>query len=201
MGADLALPERSRAGALLPQLSDKGLRYRLRDETRHAHARLDTGMGALDMARPEDLERFLQVQFAALSCLEPAMAWVRDLSAPPSQLPLLRRDLVALGAVPPMHLTVGRLQAHPLGMIYVVAGAHLGGRVLERRWRVSQNRKVRRAGAFLTSRALADYWRQFLAHLSHEQLCETERRDVIDGALKAFGVFQLAVDTIMPTRA
>ena len=143
----------------------------LRDELRSAtgadHAVLDQSMAELRLAEPADLVRFLGTHLAARAGIE---AWLEENApsgwAPPLQTGLITDDLIALGGLP------AAFPAPPfdpgpsdswLGPAYVVAGSHLGNRLLLAQAGTALPRDAQR---FLAGKAMQEYWRRLRTRLA-----------------------------------
>jgi len=173
-------------------------RATLRDVVRAAtaadHAALDHGLAALHLAVREDLVVFLGIHLAARAGIEQWLAencpqgW-----APPPQTGLIAQDLIALGGLPaafPAPRFVPDAKADWLGPAYVVAGSHLGNRLLLAQAGHALSWEARR---FLTGSAMQEYWRRLRTRLS-----ETPGPDggagAIAGARATFAHFARCVD-------
>ncbi|MEO1640114.1 MAG: biliverdin-producing heme oxygenase [Pseudomonadota bacterium] len=147
----------------MPDLADKSLRLRLREDTKTAHRALDVRVSGFDLQRPEGLAGFLAMQSGALQYLltldpEPDCAAVMQ--------DLLQRaddDLVTLGArratLPENALT----EAHPLAIDYVIGGSRLGTQVLKQRWATSTHPLVQTADAYFGAPTHIAHWKAFCA--------------------------------------
>jgi heme oxygenase len=109
--------------------SDAGrTRQALRDATMHGHQRVDVLFADFALDSEEGYRAFLTAHGRALSALEPAARPNR------ARLPLLARDLAALGATLPEPLSwrpeTG--EGYRWGLLYALEGSRLGGAVLAR---------------------------------------------------------------------
>lgn len=107
----------------------------LRARTAHAHAGVDAAFSAFDLGNETQYCAFLRAHARALPVAETIIATTDGL--PPTRLraPLLAADLAALkqSMPPPMIFTGHGHGGQAWGILYVVEGSRLGGRVLERR--------------------------------------------------------------------
>jgi len=113
----------------------------LREATGPSHERLDGAFGSLDLARRDDLARFLRAHLMGLTPLfESFRRYVRDtLTLPCPDYPaMLRDDLAALGdealtgSILPRPAAIDQTGADA-GVAYVVAGSRLGLTVIRQR--------------------------------------------------------------------
>lgn len=158
------------------------LRTRLRAETRAEHEALDRQYGALDLSDPADYALFLRAHHAAHSVVEPLIR-----PAPP-RLAALQRDLAAMGlAEGPAFVADYVNNANLLGLSYVVAGSHLGGKVLKKAWSATKNSQMRDAGGHFEVPGQKRHWQFVLRRLSNVQT--GDEPGVIDGARAGFRCF------------
>lgn len=137
------------------------LRDDLRSATGADHAILDHSMAGLRLAEPPDLVRFLGIHLAARAGIE---AWLGRNAppgwAPPVQTGLIAQDLIALGGLPAA-FPAPRFEPGPaadwLGIAYVIAGSHLGNRLLLAQAGAALPGDAQR---FLAGNAMQDYWRR-----------------------------------------
>lgn len=181
------------------------LRLVLRERTREAHHRVDAALGALDLATPAGLADFLLTHHLALTHLEPALGAAAEFDVPPSRLPLLEADLAALGHAPARGPAPGagcglgeRLRdPEPLGLAYVLAGAHFGTRVLQARWARSTEPSVRAAHRFLADTGMRDLWRALLPRLARP----AREHDRVERAVAAaHAAFDVHLDAFLRIR-
>lgn len=172
---------------------------RLRLETRAAHDRLERNLdifGRLTTARGrrQVVERFYGWHAGAEEALSPVLSGVLGLDySARSRLGLLRSDLVAIGADGAETLPVCAVEPpatilEALGMLYVLEGSTLGGRVIRR--------EMTAAGLSMTGLAFLDpygglageRWRGFLSVLRRESPAGnlTGRDEVVRGGLAGF---------------
>ena len=137
------------------------LRDVLRAATATDHILLDHAMAGLRLAEPCDLVRFLGIHLAARAGIE---SWLKDNAAPgwvpPAQTGLIAADLMALGGLPaafPAPRFAPGPAADWLGPAYVIAGSHLGNRLLMAQAGPALPEGARR---FLVGSAMQDYWRR-----------------------------------------
>lgn len=170
------------------------LREILRARTSAAHDRVDALYGRLTLANRDGLTHFLYAHAMALQAIEAAVkAAAPDSGCPLGLHRLARLDLETLGASAPEPATFRELgSAHPDGLIYVVAGSHLGTGVLRKRWRRSTDRVVLSAGRYLTASEMRAYWPMFLDRLRSRRPGTLESKAISASAMVAFSVFEHA---------
>lgn len=158
------------------------LRWRLRDATASAHARLDHRLeSAFDT--PAGYAAFLQGmhRFVAGACTaldgDPVVA---------ASAEALRRDLVDLGAAPLSAATaVAASQDGAIGWRYVLAGSSLGARVLAPR-AGALGFDATHGGRYLALQAASPAWREFLGMLDGTD--DTDGAGACEGACAAFAL-------------
>ena len=179
-------------------------RTSLRDIVRAAtagdHAALDHALVELDLARRDDLTRFLGLHLAARAGVE---AWLAENCppgwVPPRQTGLIADDLTALGGLPaafPAPRFDAGAEADWLGLAYVIAGSHLGNRLLMAQAGRALPWEARR---FLTGSAMQDYWRR-LRSLLGEPPGPHGASAAIVGARATFAHFRACVATFARAR-
>ena len=143
------------------------LRELLRAATAGDHTLLDQAMAGLRLSEPDELVRFLGIHLAARAGIE---SWLADHAAPgwapPAQTGLIAADLIALGGLPaafPAPRFVPGEEADWLGPAYVIAGSHLGNRLLLAQ---AGPTLAEHAQRFLIGSAMQDYWRRLRTLLS-----------------------------------
>ncbi|MEJ6393889.1 biliverdin-producing heme oxygenase [Gymnodinialimonas sp. 2305UL16-5] len=172
-------------------------RSALRAATRDAHDRVDALFSTLDLTTREGLSAFLVAHRHAFDAIR--ASWTRldimDLADP---LALIDADLETLGWDRKHHPKMQVPNAgHPLGTAYVIAGAHLGRKVLHRRWIQTGDACVRQAGRYLSSRQFDEVWPRTLSALSG--LDGATLADVKIAAMRTFEIFEMAAqDALQP---
>ena len=164
-------------------------RLHLRDVTRPTHERTDAAFSTLDLADRADYGLFLSSHWLAYSALEPVFA--ADLPAairPPAMTGMLAADLRALGTSPP-DIAPPAFEGDALGAAYVVAGSHFGKRVLSRRHARSDDDRVRAAGTYLASPALAAYWPLLQDGIERATAIPGRLGHLVEGANATFALF------------
>lgn len=169
---------------------------RLRDTTHAQHQRLEAGLDILrrissPSGRRELVERFHGLHAEAEAALAPWLTRLDGLEFEARRrTPSLARDLARLGGVaaPPAAdpIRVAGV-AEALGVMYVLEGSSLGGRVIRRH--------VEAAGGDMTGlsfldpygEAVGERWRAFLSVLA----AEPDADGVVTGAVTGFGHAEL----------
>ena len=170
----------------------------LRRVTRPWHDRVEAAFEAFDLRTRDGLSGFLARQSAALLPLERALerAGVAELLADwPARrrAPALAADLAQLGAETPPWVEPPECPTpcHMLGILYVIEGSKLGGRVLHRRVLASPDPQVRAATRFLGHHHERG-WSGFLAVLDAAPPAAQAWADLREGAWAAFAAFDAA---------
>ena len=124
-------------------------------------------MAGLQLAEPADLVRFLGIHLAARDSVE---NWLEKNApsgwAPPIQTKLIAHDLIALGGLPgdfPAPTFEPGPVASWLGTAYVIAGSHLGNRLLLAQAGAALPRDAQR---FLAGKTMQEYWRRLRTRLA-----------------------------------
>ena len=169
------------------------LRDVVRDATVTDHAALDQAFAAFDPGRREDLMRFLGIHLSARAGIE---RWLADACPaawlPPAQTGLIAQDLMALGGLPAAFPAPDFAPGEDCGWIgpaYVIAGSHLGNRLLLAQAEPALPRGAQR---FLTGAAMQGYWRR-LRVLLDETPGPDGARGIVAGAKAAFAHFAACV--------
>ncbi|MCW5734077.1 MAG: hypothetical protein KIS73_08125 [Enhydrobacter sp.] len=100
-------------------------------------------------------------------------------------------DLQALGAALPREIDpplVGG-EARQFGIVYVLEGSRLGGKLLMRRALAHPDFRVRAATRFLSHGAGFDLWSSFLVRLEASPAVTREPDEAVAGARAAFALF------------
>lgn len=168
------------------------LRWRLRDATAAAHARVDARVG--DFHDVAGYAAFLRGMHGFVRCARAVLGDVDDLVACEAALV---DDLAVLGHAPAgsdcdVQPTRGMAG---LGWRYVVAGSSLGARVLLRR-AADLGFDERHGARYLALHARGDAWTALLGTLDALRLPAPDERDACDGANAAFACVERCFDQI-----
>lgn len=172
------------------------LRWRLREETRDAHASIDALYGQHDLSSREGLTFVLVAHITALS-------WIHDVlpnhleterNAIAEMIEAIAVDLTRLGAPfsLPIKVAGSEYANDTLGLIYVVAGSRLGARVLIKQIESSSDRRVRGASQYFTCAAGDNLWQSCRAKLREWAGKPEEEDDIVDAARAGFACFERA---------
>lgn len=171
-------------------------RARLRDATQRAHEETEAVFAGLDLTQRDDYRAFLEHQAAVVLPLEHEL----DAVGADALLPDWRRrkraaalsdDLHELDGVSrPVHPPVILNPASAWGMLYVLEGSRLGGRILSSIVSRSDDPCVRNATRFLRHGEGQHLWPSFVAALNAALRTETEVTAAIDGAITTFELFR-----------
>ncbi|GAB6195403.1 biliverdin-producing heme oxygenase [Lysobacter xanthus] len=166
------------------------LRWRLREATADAHARVDARMGdAFDDAA--GYATFLCAMHRFVRSSRQVLADAPELGACEAALV---DDLAVLGRAPlgDAPLAATREDAR-LGWRYVIAGSSLGAQLLLKRAH-ALGFDADRGARYLTLHAGGRAWPTLVAALDALRLSETAEREACHGAVAAFGVVERALD-------
>lgn len=159
----------------------------LRAKMAAAHAAIDVAFADFDLGDRESYIRFLLIHARALSAIEAAVGHSPDLPSWRPRTALLESDLEAFGYRLPEPLAVGPILglAEKFGLLYVIEGSRLGGRILSRR--VAQAFP----SAYLSSVHEHGEWRTFTSTLDERASAENAAwlDGVLAGANCGFGLY------------
>ncbi len=172
------------------------LRWRLRTETRDAHASIDELYGQHDLSTRDGLTFVLVAHLMALT-------WIHDvlpahLEAEKQALDAMINDIAAdLAGLDapfglPMRVAGSEYASDPLGLIYVVAGSRLGARILVRQIESSPDPIVRKACRYFQSVDGDALWQDCRAQLQTWAGEPVEQDDVVAAARAGFACFERA---------
>lgn len=168
----------------------------LRGRTAAAHARVDEVFGRFDLARQESYIRFLQAHAKALPPIEAVLGHERLPRWRP-RTGCLSRDLAAFGHGLPALFpsTRSRGLAQQVGLLYVVEGSRLGGRLL------LQSVDPGFSSHYLSAIHEPGEWRAFTKCLN--DLANSESvdwlEDAVGGAIEAFQLYEAAAEAVFIT--
>ncbi|MGQ2908624.1 MAG: biliverdin-producing heme oxygenase [Aliihoeflea sp.] len=174
-------------------------RFFLREATRDLHHELDTAISQLDLGEPDDYAAFLRIHAAALLPLEVALeaggvasrfaAWPRH-----RRSEALKADLRACGIGPEYSETLAPIESTEaqMGVLYVLEGSRLGGRLLARQAAGQEGRN-----AFLLHGAGLPLWQDFLSQLERLPDEDATRDGLANGACMAFTLYGRAAGRIL----
>jgi heme oxygenase len=174
------------------------VRQMLRSATADLHAVVDARFSG-----PFDCDRAAYVSFLlALARVVPPLEAQLEAAGVVRLLPdwpdrrrsaALRDDLDLLGTPMPGAAPVSqpRNEAQMLGMVYVLEGSRLGGKLLLRRVLDNPDPAVRAATRYLGHGVGRDLWRSFLERLEASAGAAAAPQDVVLGARTTFGLFAL----------
>lgn len=164
----------------------------LRARTAPAHEAVDGAFGRFDLTEPGSYRRFLLAHAAVLPPLEAALA-PDAAGLPPwrSRLDALRSDLAALGAAMPEPAAPAGMPAGDAalwGLLYVLEGSRLGGKMMARQVPPPL------PSAFLGAGHLKGEWRGFLEALDTRAAAEDPAwlDQAVAGALFGFDAYRSA---------
>jgi len=168
----------------------------LKARTAAAHAALDATLSRFDLSDPGPYAAFLQVHARVLPAIEEVLGRTPDLPCWGRRTQLLTRDLADLGQGPERPVAIGErlCPGQAFGLLYVVEGSRLGGRML-----------LGSIGAGLPDRFLSAIhgpgeWRGFLAALDRraEQEGAAWLERAVSGAKLGFRLYATAAGEAGP---
>lgn len=176
--------------------TDGNLRIRLKTDTVSAHNRVDTVMARFDLTMASGLARFLRIHQAAL---QQTMPRLRQSGHDFEQLPaLIEADLAALGhrttSATPL-LAEQPLDGDPIGYAYVVAGSHMGSKILNKRRLRSSDANVLRASHYLAREDTELIWHSLTTQLQKLDADGSKQDEIVAGAVACFRCFENAAMT------
>ncbi|WP_424339507.1 biliverdin-producing heme oxygenase [Henriciella sp.] len=166
----------------------------MRSDTQVDHTRIDALYSRYDLTDVTGLSRFLSAHAVALSwCLESLPAAMDECRRSIAALILdAGSDLERLGqpsrTSSPAAFT--SFQGDPLGLVYVVAGSRLGGRVLLRQVRRADDPLVASSTTYLSSEAGDELWQTTLEALQAWSGAPADEDRLIAGARSGFQYFE-----------
>lgn len=166
------------------------LRLRLRADTAPVHARLDALAAPLDLAKADDLARFLRAHHRA--SLELAGRNQELASMLSARAELAAADLRALGAGVTTQTSEAGDAIGSTGLLYVIAGSHLGARQLAARVRTSGDARLHAATSLLDDASLAPRWKALVQTLRDARPGGAVADAAVRDAAQTFAVFERA---------
>jgi heme oxygenase len=168
----------------------------LRTATADIHADVDARFSGSFDGSIEGYAQFLSAMASAMVPLERALeaAGIEQVLPDWTQRRrafLLLDDLAALGGdpVPEILPPAADGEARQLGMVYVLEGSRLGGKLLLKRALGSTDPKVRAATRYLSHGTDRNLWSSFLERLESSPDVSRAPADAIAGAREAFALF------------
>jgi heme oxygenase len=171
----------------------------LREATQRAHEETEAAFAGFDLTQRERYRAFLEQQAAVVLPLEHELdavgadALLSDWARRKRSAALIA-DLHELDGVSrPVHPPVILNPASAWGMLYVLEGSRLGGRVLSSIVSRSDDPRARSATRFLRHGEGEQLWPSFVAALNAAIKTETEIAAAVDGAIATFALFRPGV--------
>lgn len=177
----------------------------LRTNTRQWHDRVDQAFTQFDLTTLSGYGTFLKVHCRAIERCESDLAdwnvaerfpgWMGAM-----RMPALLADLdqLSLSRPPPLNSLPGAASpravsdAELVGMMYVLEGSRLGGRVLAKCVRQSSDARCRSATAYLNHDGGVS-WQSFLGRLSALRFSNQQMNAALAAAIEIFGQFDRAL--------
>lgn len=170
------------------------LRHRLRSDTRTAHETLDGIVVNLHLANFQDLSVFLRAHCRALTSLDLSFCGQHNLVS--HQLSTVQSDIQRLQITPSRPFRGGSVTGNldPDGVTYVIAGSHLGGKILAKQLALSEDPRVLPLQLFNDDR-VALTWTNLVARLRTKPACGVPANRMVNSALTCFDVYSAAFQT------
>lgn len=176
-----------------------GARDFLRSECEAVHHRLDSRLTGIDFDDRDAYAAMLSRFSAPLTAFESAL----EAGAAARLFDDLSERWRARSLLADLHDLNGRFdrrqgapiedEAEALGIMYVLEGSRLGGRVLARRAAESADPAVRGATRYFRHAENAGHWRSFLSRLEASEAVRLKPERAKAGALAAFAAFEAAL--------
>ncbi len=180
----------------IPSSTQPSARRILRTATAHLHAEVDARFAGSFDGSLADYTGFLSAMAAVLLPLERALERASVHMTVPDwderrRAFLLLDDLQGLGATPPRELDPPSVEgeARQLGVVYVLEGSRIGGKLLLRRALGHPDARVRTATRYLSHGAGRDLWSSFLLRLESSPAVSSAPDEAVAGARAAFALF------------
>jgi heme oxygenase len=171
-------------------------RRMLRGATADLHAKVDARFAGSFDGDAVAYAGFLSAMAAVVLPLERALEAAHVDAAVPDwakrrRASLLLDDLRALEVVPPREVMPPPVEgeARQLGIVYVLEGSRLGGKLLLRRALAHQDGRVRAATQYLSHGAGQDLWSSFVARLDSSPAVARASDEAVAGARDTFAMF------------
>jgi heme oxygenase len=180
------------------------LHAHLRSNTRVWHDRVDAAFDQFDLAIEPGYRSFLEAHSLVVPGLEQHLVKSESYRRFPGwagewRAPALWADLRAMGVAEKMapvldqnHLSFGAADPDLVGLMYVLEGSRLGGRVLARRVETGGHPWARAATRYLSEDGGIS-WRMFLDHLATIEFTDAETEAALAAAIRVFCAFEHAV--------
>lgn len=185
-------------------MTQTALRDRLRAATAEDHAALDAAVSAWRLDDAADYRAFLQASADALTPLETALEasdveqWLPDWSRRARRGALLADLEASGGRLNPFDPVAPLGSAFGTGLVYVLEGSRLGGKVLLRR---VEHGRTGLPTAYLRHGQGQGLWRSFLAWLETTDNVAFKTDEAIEGARYGFRRFADAFQSIRRARS
>ncbi len=164
----------------------------LRSRTAAAHEAVDAAFGAFSLAEAGPYRSMLLAHGFVLPPLEALLLAHPGLPAWRSRLSLLQADLAALDAAMPQPAAVGTDWSEPAlhGLLYVLEGSRLGGKMMARQ--VPETMPT----AFFGAGHEKGEWRALLSALDERAASGGDAwlAEAVEGASRGFGFYQHAAE-------
>lgn len=173
-----------------------GIRWTLRDSTQNQHKAVESEFDRFDLTNPTGYRGFLSAHWLALLAVRSAFETHNPFGIDiPDLMRLIELDLKGLNGSPPRAIRMSAEPADPSGLTYVIAGSHLGAKVILQKVRKGHDPDLRKNTRYLENTHLSEVWNRFCQ--TDADLIQEERSHLItSGANTAFGLFAQAANTM-----
>ncbi len=180
-------------GAGLSQNASK-LRFFLRAETRQCHTDTEAAFGRFRLETRSGFTDFLTAHRQALLVVRPVFERQNPFEVKvESLLDDIDHDLEILGEKSTDIDDPETIDAHPVGVSYVLAGSHLGASLLLRSVSEQTDPVLKKSTNYLANSHLGSVWKRMLSDFETGRW-EEDKLAILDGARKTFGVFEMAAN-------
>ena len=184
--------------ARVQELSQSGLREKLKAATALAHRALDARFSTFNLTTVDGYRRFLEASAAALMPLEAALerSGIGELLSDwpqRSRQAAIAADIDRIGGIfRPFNSMITLSRPEMWGVMYVLEGSRLGAKYLLRTIADCADPQMEVATRYLRHGNGQPLWRSFLEKLEREPSATDGEAETISGAQRAFAMFARA---------
>ena len=175
-----------------------GFRWILRENTREKHDAVEREFDKFILNSTSGMSAFLSAHWLALNACQNMFSTVNHLKIDISLLKrLIECDLEGLGAKKPDENLLYAESHNPVGMAYVIAGSHLGAKVLTARLKAEAEPVILENLSYLGNNHLKDVWKHFCTDVGDVDIPD-DADLIVSGANAGFELFRKAVTLTAP---